>query len=75
MWNEFSTSPIFDLQICNAPQKISKSILITYLKEKMPIYVRKKVVLTIFVKKSFFFRAKKKIDGNFFVEITKKSEK
>ena len=31
--------------------------------------------LTIFVKKSFFFGAKKKFDGNFFIEITKKSKK
>ena len=31
--------------------------------------------LTIFVKKSFFFMAKKKFDGSFFVEITKKNEK
>ena len=31
--------------------------------------------LTIFVKKLFFFRAKKNFDGNFFVEITKKSKK
>ena len=28
--------------------------------------------LTIFVKKSFFFEAKKNFDGNFFLEITKK---
>jgi len=27
--------------------------------------------LTIFLKKSFFFREKKKIDSNIFVEITK----
>jgi hypothetical protein len=29
MWNEFSTLPIFDLQTCNASQKISQNILIT----------------------------------------------
>ena len=34
-----STSSIFDLQICNAPQKNSQSILITYLKQKLPILV------------------------------------
>ena len=33
------------------------------------------MILTIFVKKSLFFRSKKKFDGNFFVEITKKNEK
>jgi hypothetical protein len=31
--------------------------------------------LAIFVKKLFFFGAKKNFDGAFFVEITKKSEK
>ena len=31
--------------------------------------------LTFFVKNSFFFSAKKIFDGNFFVEVTKKSEK
>ena len=31
--------------------------------------------LTIFVKKSFFFGAKKNFDGNFLVEITKKKRK
>ena len=31
--------------------------------------------LTIFVKKSFFFRAKKKFDGIFFAEVRKKNEK
>jgi hypothetical protein len=36
---------------------------------------KEKIVLTIFVKKLFFFRAKKKFNGNFFVEITKRSEK
>merc|ERR1712051_922415 len=41
VWNEFSTLPIFDLQTCNAPQKISQSILITYLKQKMQIFVKK----------------------------------
>ena len=35
----------------------------------------KNMFLTIFVKKSFFFGAKKNFDGNFFIEITKKSEK
>ena len=29
----------------------------------------KNMFLTIFVKKSFFFRVKKKIEGNFFVEM------
>ena len=33
------------------------------------------MILTIFVKKLFFFRAKFFFDGDFFVEITKKSEK
>jgi hypothetical protein len=42
MWNEFSTSPIFDIPTCNAPQKIYQSILITILKQKMSIFVRKK---------------------------------
>jgi hypothetical protein len=32
----------------------------------------KNMFLTIFVKKSFFFRVKKKFEGNFLVEITKK---
>ena len=31
--------------------------------------------LAIFVKKSFFFRVKKKFDGIFFAEVSKKSEK
>ena len=31
--------------------------------------------LAIFVKKLFFFRAKKNFDGNFLVEITKKNKK
>jgi hypothetical protein len=31
--------------------------------------------LTIFVKKSFFFRSKKNFDGVFFIEVTKKNEK
>ena len=31
--------------------------------------------LTIFVKKSFFFRAKKIFDGIFLVEVTKKNKK
>ena len=33
------------------------------------------MILTIFVKKSLFFRSKKNFDGNFFVEITKTNEK
>ena len=33
------------------------------------------MLLTIFVKKSFFFGAKKNFDGNFLVEISKKREK
>ena len=36
---------------------------------------KKKLLLTIFVKKSFFFRLKKNFDGVFFVEVTKKNEK
>ena len=32
---------ISKIQTCNAPQKISQSILITYLKQKMQIFVRK----------------------------------
>ena len=31
--------------------------------------------LAIFVKKSFFFRVKKKFDGIFFAEVSKKNEK
>ena len=35
----------------------------------------KQMFFTIFVKKSSFFGVKKKFDGNFFLEITKKKEK
>ena len=34
----------------------------------MPIFVRK-IILTIFIKKSFLFRAKKNFESNFFVKV------
>ena len=60
MWNEISTSPIFDLQTCNAPQKISQTILITYLKQKMLIFVRK-ICFGPFLWKNRSFLWRKKI--------------
>jgi hypothetical protein len=76
MWNESSTSPIFDIQTCNAPQIFFKAYYTDYNFETKNVNIyEKKMILTIFVKKSFFFRAKKCFDGNFLVEITKKIEK
>ena len=76
MWNKFSTSSIFDLRTSNAPQKNSQSILITSLKQRITIFLRKKGFWSFLSKnRSFLFRAKKNFDGNFFVEITKTNEK
>ena len=59
--------PHFDLLLLNKNKQI--------LSRKNGKIFEKNMFLTIFVKKSGFFRAKKKLYGNFFVEITKKGKK
>ena len=61
MWNKFSTS-----------KKNLRAYTDYIFETKNANICEKNMFLAIFVKKSFFFRAKKNFDGNFLVEITKK---
>ena len=56
-------------------QMMTYVTLVCFKSIEMLIFVRKEYFLAIFIKKSFFVRAIKVFNCNFFVEITKKSEK